>query len=96
MFDTLAASPDRTQLTVILDTGETASVSAETLRREAQDAWSRRERFDHGDVQVVPGLTITGLYAVGRYAVNVHFSDGHEKAVYPFSYLRDLFDRFDN
>ena len=96
MIDSLDASDDAQHLTVTWEDGATSTLSASVLRREAQDAWTKRERIDHGAVQVAPGLRITGLHAVGAYAVNVHFSDGHDKAIYPFVYLRDLSDRFDN
>ena len=90
MIHHLSASDDSRFLNVHWDTGECSTMSAEALRREAQDAWSRRERIDHGEVTVAPGLRITGLHAVGAYGVNVHFSDGHDKAIYPFPYLRAL------
>ena len=35
-------------------------------------------------------VTIGSVRPVGRYAVNIGFSDGHERGVYPFSYLREL------
>jgi prepilin-type processing-associated H-X9-DG protein len=35
-------------------------------------------------------LTITGLASVGRYAVNLAFSDGHARGIYPWAYLREL------
>lgn len=38
----------------------------------------------------VPAVTIGSVRPVGRYAVNIGFSDGHERGVYPFSYLREL------
>ncbi|MEM6635805.1 MAG: gamma-butyrobetaine hydroxylase-like domain-containing protein [Pseudomonadota bacterium] len=94
MIDTLSPSADAQHLTLIWETGEETVLSAALLRREARDAWSIRERLDHGRVRVRPGITITALHQVGN-GVNVHFSDGHEKAIYPFPYLRELSDRFD-
>lgn len=92
MIDSLAASDDCQHLTVTWESGEQTVFSAEYLRREARDAWSVRERLDHGEVTVLPGIRITGLTQIGN-GVNVHFSDGHEKAIYPFPYLRELSDR---
>lgn len=94
MIDTLAATPDARNLTVHWDSGETSELPAEILRREARDAHSTREKLDHGEIRVAPGLTITGLFQVGSVGINVHFSDGHERAIYPFNYLRELSDRF--
>jgi len=92
MIDSLAASEDCQHLTVTWESGETSQLSAALLRKEAKDAWSIRERLDHGEVTVAPGITITGLTQFG-FGVNVHFSDGHDKAIYPFPYLRELSDR---
>ncbi|KMK66300.1 DUF971 domain-containing protein [Puniceibacterium sp. IMCC21224] len=96
MINTLAATPDSRALTVTWDSGEESTLSAEILRREARDAYSIRERVDHGVVRVLPGIAITALVQVGHGGVNVHFSDGHDRAIYPFEYLRELVDRFDN
>ncbi|MFT7059684.1 MAG: DUF971 family protein [Pseudorhodobacter sp.] len=95
MIESLATSLDACTLSVNWDSGECTTLSAETLRREAQDAWSKRERMDHGAVAVAPGITITALVQVGQAGVNIHFSDGHQRAIYPFVYLRTLSDRFD-
>ena len=92
MIDSLAASEDCQHLTVIWEGGKKSVLSAAYLRKEAKDAWSIRERLEHGEVSVLPGIRITGLTQIGN-GVNVHFSDGHEKAIYPFPYLRELSDR---
>lgn len=95
MIESLTASEDAQRLMVNWESGEVTELSAADLRREARDAWSIRERLDNGEVTVLPGLRITGLYQVGANGVNVHFSDGHDRAIYPFPYLRELSDRFD-
>ncbi|MCA0869441.1 DUF971 domain-containing protein [Seohaeicola saemankumensis] len=95
MIHSLCATEDARRLTVNWDSGDQSQLSAETLRREARDAWTTRQRIDFGEVSVSPGLTITGIYQIGRGGVNVHFSDGHDRAIYPFEYLRELSDRFD-
>lgn len=96
MIHTLSATPDARNLTVLWDSGETSELAAEILRREARDADSRREIIDTGKISVAPDLTITGLFQVGSVGINVHFSDGHERAIYPFRYLRELSDKFGN
>ncbi|MEO9824077.1 MAG: DUF971 domain-containing protein [Paracoccaceae bacterium] len=96
MIHTLSATPDARNLTVLWDSGETSELPVDILRREARDAVSRREIIDHGEIRVAPDLTITGLFQVGSVGINVHFSDGHERAIYPFPYLRELSDKFGN
>ena len=95
MIDSLNASDDQTQLQIQWQDGGVSTLNASDLRREARDAHSIRARIDHGEVPVMPGLTITALTQVGAAGVNVHFSDGHDRAIYPFVYLRELSDRFD-
>ncbi|WP_095590220.1 DUF971 domain-containing protein [Actibacterium ureilyticum] len=90
MIDTLAPSDDAAFLNVTWQAGGHSALPADMLRRAARDAWTRRELIDHGEVRVKDGIRITGVYPVGAFGVNVHFSDGHEKAIYPFPYLREL------
>jgi len=96
MIHSLAASADAQTLHISWTSGKETSVPASVLRRKARDAWTRREEIDFGTVRVEPGIRITALQQVGMGGVNVHFSDGHDKAIYPFEYLRQLSAGFDN
>ncbi|WP_172329442.1 DUF971 domain-containing protein [Mangrovicoccus sp. HB161399] len=94
MLDELVTTPDLRNLRLIwTDAGESV-LPADYLRRHARDAWSLRELIDTGEIAIAPDLKITALEGVGDYGVNVHFSDGHERAIYPFSYLRELSESF--
>ena len=35
-------------------------------------------------------LSFSSITIVGRYALNFHFSDGHETGIYSFQYLKQL------
>lgn len=35
-------------------------------------------------------VTVTDASPVGHYGVQLHFSDGHTRGIYPWSYLRDI------
>ena len=96
MITSLAANEAADALTLDWESGGQSSIPAAFLRREARDAWSIRERLDTGDVAVAPGITITGLFQVGANGVNIHFSDGHDRAIYPYPYLAELSERIDN
>lgn len=96
MLDELATTDDQRALRLLWENEPETVLTAEELRRAARDATSIRQLVDHGEIDIPPGLTITALHAVGSYGVNVHFSDGHEKAIYPFSYLRKLSNEFGN
>ncbi len=39
---------------------------------------------------VADNLSFSSISIVGRYALNFHFSDGHETGIYSFQYLRGL------
>jgi len=95
MIQSLTATEDQLNLQIHWENGDISTLTASDLRREARDAWSIRQRLDQGEVKIALGLKITGLSQVGAQGVNVHFSDGHDRAIYPFSYLRELSDRFD-
>ncbi len=52
------------------------------------DEWSGEERLDEGSVPLdVHPLQIR---PVGRYAIQIDWSDGHTTGIYPFARLREL------
>lgn len=96
MLDSLQVSDDLRRLNLHWENGESSILSAQILRQEARDAASIRTRHDHGTLAAAEDLEITALEPVGGFGVNIHFSDGHDRGIYPFAYLRELSDRFDN
>jgi DUF971 family protein len=96
MLDSLQVSDDFMHLQMIWADGSASVISAQNLRKEARDAVSVRTRFDQGVLDAPENLQITTMTQVGSTGVNIHFSDGHERAIYPFVYLKELSDRFDN
>jgi ATP-binding protein involved in chromosome partitioning len=54
------------------------------------DEWTGAERLDESAVPLdVHPLKISG---VGRYAIQIEWSDGHASGIYPFRRLRQLGD----
>jgi len=96
MLDSFTVTDDCTALDLRWDDGSEAKLSAATLRKNARDAASIRQLYDNDEIFVEPGLKIEGTAMVGRMGVNIAFSDGHDRAIYPFPYLRDLCGRDDN
>jgi DUF971 family protein len=96
MIDALTATEGSDALRIDWSAGGCSVLSAATLRREAKDAQSIRQRIDFGEIRITPGLRIEGLEQVGAAGVNIRFSDGHSSAIYPFAYLRALCDAHDN
>ena len=40
--------------------------------------------------QIADDLAFSSISIVGRYALNFHFSDGHDTGIFSFEYLRGL------
>ena len=74
------------------DDAETA-YSAPALRRSCPCAacineWTGEKILD--PAKIPDDLTLTQISIVGRYALNFHFSDGHDSGIFSFNYLRGL------
>ncbi|MEM9222619.1 MAG: gamma-butyrobetaine hydroxylase-like domain-containing protein [Pseudomonadota bacterium] len=85
----LRIAKSRAELVVTFDNGETARLPAEYLRVFTPSA----ERTGHGSRRVIGGkanVTIKDAAAVGRYAVRLTFSDGHNTGIYPLDRLAVL------
>jgi len=52
------------------------------------DEWTGQKMLN--DQKVSEDLTFGHTSIVGRYALNFHFSDGHETGIFSFNYLRKL------
>ena len=73
--------------------GTETSYKAAELRRACPcagciDEWTGKKILDEG--KVPDDLTIKHTSIVGRYALNFHFSDGHDTGIFSFSFLRQL------
>jgi|OM-RGC.v1.029087917 DUF971 family protein len=67
-------------------------LDAAALRQASRAASELRRQID-GIALVLPAdLHLTGLQPIGNYAVRLLFSDGHDRGIYPWSYLRELAD----
>jgi DUF971 family protein len=80
---------DLSALSLTLEDGSRQSLSAETLRTFCKCAHCTRARFDGRFPDRFPGIAIVGLADLG-YGFNIAFSDGHDRGIYPRSYLLNL------
>lgn len=80
----------RDELVVTWDDGRPHTFRASALRTACRCAWCTRARAEERLPTGFPGIAITSLSPIADYALNLHFSDGHERGIYPFSYLRAL------
>ena len=80
---------DLSALSLTMEDGSRQSFSAETLRTHCKCAHCVRARFDGRFPEKFPGIAIVGLADLG-YGFNIAFSDGHNRGIYPRSYLDSL------
>lgn len=81
---------DGRALRLTLDTGALFSLPAERLRAACRCAHCRRAQIDGVFPGEFPSVAITHVAPVGHYAVNLEFSDGHVRGIYPWTYLAEL------
>ncbi len=80
-------------LSITWDDGLVTNHTAAKLRRACPCAscvneWTGEKMLR--DESVPDDISIESTSVVGRYALNFHFSDGHETGIYSFKYLRGL------
>ncbi|GMU47695.1 MAG: hypothetical protein AMXMBFR26_24770 [Porticoccaceae bacterium] len=83
----------RDELSLGYGDGTVARLSAEYLRVESPSAEVRghgpgEEVLQYGKAKV----RIARIETAGRYALLVHFDDGHDTGIYSWEYLRRLWD----
>lgn len=61
-----------------------------TLRQASRAASELRRQIDGVALVLPDDLHLTGLQPIGNYAVRLFFSDGHDRGIYPWTYLREL------
>ena len=86
---------DRMRLEIAWGDGNAAEVSAPRLRAACRCAWCTRERIDGTFAASFETITIDRLAAVGDYAINIAFSDGHARGIYPWAYLHRIAETHD-
>jgi len=91
-----ASAPDVTvthggaQVRVALPSGESFVLAAATLRAACRCAHCVRSRIDGKFPNRFDDITIVACASIGHYAINLSFSDGHARGIYPWAYLADL------
>jgi DUF971 family protein len=50
--------------------------------------WTGEKRLD--ETKIAEDLSFRHISIVGRYALNFHFSDGHDTGIFSFAFLRKL------
>lgn len=76
-------------LRIVWSDGRRSAIGHRALREACRCASCRRQGGTVGAAQTVELLEIMPF---GPNAVRLRFSDGHERGIYPFAYLRELTD----
>lgn len=87
----LKFTDERKALTVTWDDGHVSTIPASLLRARSRAALQVRADVD-GKTGSFDGVSVTSAEAIGSYAVRLVFSDGHDRGIYPWSYLREIAD----
>lgn len=83
-------SKDRRVLTILDNEGARSSVGACYLRQNARDAVHLAAANNEEKTYLPDDLEISHMEAMGPSGINIQFSDGHNRAIYPYSYLLEL------
>ena len=70
--------------------GSTDALTYAVLRARCMCSQCRRMRQGGKQVEVVDGITVVEARPCGSNAVQLVFSDGHKRGIFPFAYLREL------
>ena len=96
----VGASPEKVSLSGQRDAlilgyadGRTEIIEAARLRIACRCAACTRARVDGVFPESFDAITIVTVSAVGEYGINVEFSDGHARGIYPWGYLVSLIEK---
>ena len=60
------------------------------LRLSCRCAGCERMRRSGSEIDAPAAVKVIELHPMGDGAVQIRFSDGHDRGIYPWSYLRDI------
>ena len=88
--ESVSIAADRGSFCLQWPGGDAVSLSAETVRANCRSAKATRERLDSASHVDFTGITIAEIETIGIYGLNIRFSDGHDRGIYPWAFLREL------
>jgi DUF971 family protein len=86
----IAVSDDLSFLDLTLAQGGEIRLTAERLRGACKCAHCVRARIDGVFPERFDGIAVVQVSPIGDYAINLAFSDGHARGIYPWGYLLAL------
>lgn len=88
--ESITIGDDAKSLGILLASGQTVSLHAERLRAACRCAHCQRAHHDNTFPTAFEGVSIERCEPMGNYGVNIVFSDGHARGIFPWSYLAAL------
>jgi DUF971 family protein len=88
--ETIILRRDRSGLRVNWPGGVVRDIDAARLRTACRCADCVRARVDGTLSEPFDDLAIAEIAAIGDYAINIVFTDGHARGIFPWAYLREL------
>lgn len=88
-------------LTIQWKDGLMSELSYRLLREKCPCARCNAEKRQNDPFRMLPSddyweqLHLVGIQPVGRYAIQLQWSDGHKTGIYTFNFLRELSDTLD-
>ncbi len=70
--------------------GSKAETGAEQLRLRCRCAWCTRARADGEFPDAFEDVAIVAIEPFGAHAAHIRFSDGHDRGIFPWTYLRGI------
>jgi DUF971 family protein len=88
--ETIILRRDRSGLRLLWPAGDTRDIDSARLRGACRCADCVRARVDGTNPEQFDNISIAEISAIGDYAINIVFSDGHSRGIFPWAYLREL------
>ena len=86
----ISVTADRGALTVHWDDNSSHTFSAKILRANSRSAQTTYKVVNGRPDLIHENITIQQVNAIGNYAINIVFSDGYTKGIFPWSLFREL------
>lgn len=88
--DRIVCNDDNTELRLAWPPQPDLGIRADVLRTACKCAHCIRARLDDRFPESFGGISITEITLMGNFGINIAFSDGHARGIYPWPYLREI------
>jgi len=88
--DSVSVAHDKRSFRLCWPNGGETHLRAQTVRANCRSASAVRERIDGNIAKDFTDVTISAIAPIGAYGLNIRFSDGHDRGIYPWGFLEDL------